>query len=55
MAENMGMPPLEEPKKKNNTVIIIVSVLAVLCCCCVIGLGIAYQFGDQVMSALGVY
>jgi hypothetical protein len=55
MAENMGTPPLEEPKKNNRTLIIVIVVLLVLCCCCV-ALGVlGWNFGDQIMYELGLY
>ena len=55
MAENMDMPPLEEPKKNNRTLIIIIAVVAVLCCCCVVIGALGWQFGDQIMNSLGLY
>jgi len=54
MDENMGTPPLEEPKK-NRTLIIVIAVLAVLCCCCVVIGALGWQFGDQIMYQLGIY
>ena len=42
----------EQPKKSNTGVIIAVVVVVLLCCCC-IGLGLAWQFGDQIMQSLG--
>lgn len=54
MADNMGMPPLEEPKKNNKTLIIVIVALVVICCCCA-AIGGLYSFGDQIMNALGVY
>ena len=41
-----------EPKKSNNTVIIAVVVVVVLCCCCLAVVGL-WQYGDQIMKALG--
>ena len=55
MNENMGVPPLEEPKKNNRTLIIIIAVVVVLCCCCVVIGALGWQFGDQIMNQLGVY
>jgi len=46
-----GMP---EAPKKNNTWLIVGIVAVVLCCCCVIGAGILWQFGDQIVQALGI-
>jgi hypothetical protein len=56
MNDNMGIPPLEEPKKNNNrTLIIIIAVVVVLCCCCLVIGALGWQFGDQIMHQLGVY
>ena len=55
MEENMGTPPLEEPKKSNKTLIIVIVVLVVLCCCCIAIGALGWQFGDQVMNMLGIY
>jgi len=41
-----------EPKKSNNTVIIAVVVVVLLCCCCLTVVGL-WQYGDQIMQALG--
>ncbi len=53
MAENMEMPPAEEPANKNRTIIIVVVVLVVLCCCCIVLAGL-WQYGDQIMYELGL-
>jgi hypothetical protein len=55
MDENMGIPPLEEPKKNNRTLIIVIAVLVVLCCCCLVIGVLGWQYGDQIMNQLGVY
>ena len=55
MADNMGMPPLEEPKKNNRTLIIVIVVVLVLCCCCIAIGALLWQFGDQFMNQLGLY
>jgi len=55
MAENMGMPPLEEPKKNNRTLIIVIVVLAVLCCCCVVIGALGWQYGDMLLYEMGIY
>lgn len=55
MAQNMGMPPLEEPKKNNRTLIIIIAVVVVLCCCCFAIGALGWNFGDQIMYELGLY
>jgi len=47
------MPVSPEQPKKSNTPLIIGIVVAVLLCCCCIGLVLAYQFGDQIVQALG--
>ena len=43
-----------EPPKKSNTGLIIGIVVVVLLCCCCATLGLAWQFGDQVIQALGM-
>jgi flagellar basal body-associated protein FliL len=52
MNEPVGTSIPEAPKK-NNTVLIVVIVVVVLCCCCAVVGGIAWQFGDQIVQALG--
>lgn len=50
----MPVTPLPEtPKKKNTTMIIWIVVAVVLCCCCISALGLAWQFGDQILQTLG--
>ncbi len=46
-------PMPEEPKKSNNTWLIVGIVVVVLCCCCLVTLGLLYQYGDQILRALG--
>ena len=53
MTEPYGTPMPETPKK-NNTTLIIVIALVVVCCCCVVGAGVAWQFGDQILYELGL-
>ncbi|MBV6395218.1 MAG: hypothetical protein HFACDABA_00790 [Anaerolineales bacterium] len=53
MTEPYGTPMPEAPKK-NNTMLIVGIAAIVICCCCVVGLGIAWQFGDQIIHALGI-
>jgi hypothetical protein len=55
MAENMEMPPVDEPQKSNKTLIIVIVVLVVLCCCCLAIGTIGWQFGDTLMYELGLY
>jgi hypothetical protein len=55
MDENMGTPPLEEPKKNNRTLIIIIAVIVVLCCCCVAGAVALYYGYDYMGDPLGIY
>jgi len=55
MAENMGMPPLQEPKKNNRTLMIVIIVLVVLCCCCVGSLVALYYGYDYLGDPLGIY
>lgn len=52
MTDNLGMPPLEEPKKNNRTLIIVIVVLVLLCCCCVGALGSWWLWnnGDQLFG-----
>jgi preprotein translocase subunit SecE len=45
---------MPEPPKRNNTWLIIVIVLVVVCCICLAVAGVAWQFGDQILRALGV-
>ena len=47
------MPVTPEAPKKNNTPIIIAVVVVVLLCCCCLTVGLGWQFGDQIMQALG--
>ena len=53
MNEPIGTPMPEAPKK-SNTWLIVGIVAVVLCCCCVVVLGIAWQFGDQIVRSLGM-
>ena len=46
--------PMPEQPKKTNTWLIVGIVLVVLCCLCVIVGGVLYQYGDQIMKALGL-
>jgi hypothetical protein len=55
MAENMGMPPVEEPKKDNKRLIIIIAVIVVLCCCCIGSLFALYYGYDSLGDPLGIY
>ncbi|MGB7874399.1 MAG: hypothetical protein WBL25_08435 [Anaerolineales bacterium] len=55
MAENMGTPPLQEPKKNNRTLMIVIVVLVVLCCCCVSGMVALYYGYDYMGDPLGIY
>lgn len=55
---NQSMPPtpapLPEQPKKSNTWLIVIIVLIVLCCLCAIVVFGLYQYGDQIMKALGL-
>jgi hypothetical protein len=53
MSETIVSPTPEAPKK-NNTVLIVAIVVVVLCCCCVVAGGLLWQFGDQIVQALGL-
>lgn len=57
MSENMGTPiePLPVEKKKTSPWLIVGIVAIVLCCACIVIGALAWQFGDQLMRALGVY
>jgi len=46
-------PVTPEAPKKNNTPIIIAVVVVILLCCCCLTLGIGWQFGDQILHAMG--
>ncbi len=56
MTDNFGAPitPAEPAKKSNTTMIIIIAVAAVLLCCCCVAAFALYQYGDQIMKALGI-
>ena len=41
-----------EPKKSNTGLIIGIVVAVVLCCCCAAVVAV-YQFGDQILQAVG--
>ncbi len=55
---NQSMPPeptpMPEQPKKSNTGLIIAIVIIVLCCLCIVVGGLLYQFGDQILKALGM-
>ncbi len=53
MNEPVGTPEPVVPKK-NNTVLIVVIVLVVVCCCCVAITALGYNFGDDILSLIGV-
>ena len=42
-----------KPEKNNRTTIIIVSVVAVLLCCCCATLLLGWNYGDQILNAVG--
>ncbi|HXD09121.1 MAG TPA: hypothetical protein VN653_03570 [Anaerolineales bacterium] len=50
---NDQMPPSVDQPKKNNTTLIVAVVAVVLLCCCCISIGALWQYGDQIMQALG--
>ena len=54
MNEMNEMPVSPEPPKKSNKGLIIGIVVVVLLCCCCATLGLAWQFGDQVIQAMGM-
>lgn len=45
--------PMPQEPKKSNTWLIVGIVLVVLCCCCIIVVA-SYQYGDQILKALGL-
>jgi len=47
------IPPT--PEKKTNIWLIVGIAVVVLCCCCVVSGILAWNYGDYVMHALGVY
>ena len=50
---NDQMPPsVDQPKKNNTTLIVAIVAVVVLCCCC-ISIAALWQYGDQIMQALG--
>ena len=53
----METPPLtpapEQPKKTNTLLITIIVAVMLLCCCC-LAVALAWQYGDQVIRALGM-
>ena len=50
---NDQMPPsVDQPKKNNTTLSVAVVAVVVLCCCC-ISIAALWQYGDQIMQALG--
>lgn len=52
MSQDMYSTP--QKPKGNNTLLIVIIVVLVLCCLCAIAVGLAWQFGDQIMQMLGV-
>ena len=50
---NDQMPTnMDQPKSSNNTLIIAAVAVVLLCCCC-ISIAALWQYGDQIMQALG--
>jgi hypothetical protein len=52
--ETPPITPAPEEPRKSNTTLIIAGVAVVLLCCCCIALALAWQYGDQVIQALGL-
>ena len=52
--ETPPITPAPEAPKKSNTTLIIAGVAAVVLCCCCIGAALLWQYGDQIMRALGM-
>jgi flagellar basal body-associated protein FliL len=51
--DTYNAPPPEKPKGRNTLVIVII-ILLVLCCLVAIAIGLAWQFGDTILQALGI-
>jgi hypothetical protein len=53
----METPPITpapgEPRRTNTTMVVAAAAVVLLCCCC-IGLGLLWQYGDQILQALGM-
>lgn len=56
MDPNMSAPsPMPaQPQKKSNTPLIVGGIIVLLCCFCFIFVAVAWQFGDQILKALGL-
>jgi hypothetical protein len=54
MNQDMSSAPMPVQPKKSNTTLIVAVVVVVLCCLCAITAGVLYQFGDQILKALGL-
>jgi flagellar basal body-associated protein FliL len=52
MNDQISNPTSGEPKKNNTTMIIIIVVVVLLCCCCIAVAGL-WQYGDQILKAMG--
>jgi hypothetical protein len=52
--ETPPLTPAPEESKRSNTTLIIAGIAVVLLCCCCIGLALAWQYGDQIIQALGL-
>ena len=52
MNDQISTPTADGPKKNNTTLIIVVVAVVVLCCCCIAVVGL-WQYGDQILKALG--
>jgi len=48
------MPEGEQPKKKTKVWLIVLIVAIVLCCCCGAVVALGFNFGDQIISTLGL-
>jgi hypothetical protein len=55
MEEMPQTPVTPAPQKKTNVWLIAGIAAVVLCCCCVVAAVLAWNYGDYVMHALGVY
>ena len=53
MNDQISPAPVSDEPKKNNTTLIIAIVVVVLLCCCCAAVAVLWQYGDQILKALG--
>jgi flagellar basal body-associated protein FliL len=55
MNQDNYTPAAAQPEKpKRNTLVIVLIVVLALCCLCAVAAGLAWQFGDSILKALGL-